>query len=572
MEIPLKQFEQYIDEVILKRGLTYFKNGHVNEPEEITPGKYEVVVEGTEDYTVQVQIENDTITDYLCTCPYDFGPVCKHLAAVIFYLQQEVLDLQTVIGNRKSGNQNTARKGTRKKRKTVAAQVNELLNDIPHHELKAFLREKAANNTSFRNALLSSFAHLNKNETQATYNKQIRSILRKAAGRYGFIDWTGVRQVGNTVHSLVVTARNHFEGNNYQSALFICCAVLEEMTEALQFTDDSNGDIGGPIEEASQLLSEMASMELPEKLRKNFLSYCLKTYNSNKFSGWDWHLGILDIASTLIQNEQEAEKVIELLDNARISQYEEDYAKEIKLHILRKIKGEKEAEKFMALNLSNPSIRKAALEKACSNIDYEKAIRIAKEGIAHDQKDKPGLVYDWYDWLLKVAIKQKDTEQIIQYARMLFIDSNHDTTEYYRLMKAHVAGNKWRDFVEKLVGDVKQKGRWTNFYPIAKIYISEEWWDQLLAWVQQGTLTLEGIQEYEMYLSKHYPNELARLYKKNIEEYLKINMGRKYYKNACRYMRRMRKLGAKELVNQMIEKFRKEYVKRRALMEELESV
>jgi hypothetical protein len=40
MEIPLKQFEQYIDEVILKRGLTYFKNGHVGEPEEITHSKY----------------------------------------------------------------------------------------------------------------------------------------------------------------------------------------------------------------------------------------------------------------------------------------------------------------------------------------------------------------------------------------------------------------------------------------------------------------------------------------------------------------------------------------------------
>lgn len=462
MEIPLKQFEQYIDEVILKRGLTYFKNGHVGELEEITPGKYEVVVEGTEDYTVQVQIENEMITDYLCTCPYDFGPVCKQLAAVIFYLQQEALDLQTVIGSRESGKQKTSGKDTGKKRRTVSEQVNELLKDIPHNELKAFVREYTASNTSFRNAFLSSFAHHNKNETQATYNKQIRSILRKAAGRYGFIDWMGVRQVGNTVHDLMVTARNQFERNNYQSALFICCAVLEEMTAALQFTDDSSGNIGVPIEEASQLLSEMASVELPEKLRKHFLNYCLKAYSSNKFSGWDWHLGILDIASNLIQNEQEAERVIKLLDNARISEYEEDYAKEIKLRILLKIMSEKEGDRFMEQNLSNPSIRKAALEKAFSNKDYEKAIRIAKEGIAHDQKDKPGLVNDWYDWLLKVAIKQKDTEKIIQYARMLFIDSNYDSTEYYRLMKTRVAGNRWHDFVEKLVSDIKKNGRWTN--------------------------------------------------------------------------------------------------------------
>ena len=40
MEIPLDQFEGYIDETILKRGLSYFKNGKVNEPEEIRKGVY----------------------------------------------------------------------------------------------------------------------------------------------------------------------------------------------------------------------------------------------------------------------------------------------------------------------------------------------------------------------------------------------------------------------------------------------------------------------------------------------------------------------------------------------------
>jgi uncharacterized Zn finger protein len=49
MQIPLNQFEQYIDETILKRGLQYFKKGHVHEPEEISPGVYEAIVEGTED-------------------------------------------------------------------------------------------------------------------------------------------------------------------------------------------------------------------------------------------------------------------------------------------------------------------------------------------------------------------------------------------------------------------------------------------------------------------------------------------------------------------------------------------
>ena len=65
MQIPLNQFEQYIDETILKRGLSYFNNGHVHEPEEISTGEYEVIVEGTEDYTVQLTLKNGIMTEYV---------------------------------------------------------------------------------------------------------------------------------------------------------------------------------------------------------------------------------------------------------------------------------------------------------------------------------------------------------------------------------------------------------------------------------------------------------------------------------------------------------------------------
>ena len=93
MQIPLDQFEQIIDEKMLKRGLTYFKKGLVHEPEEISPNTYEAVVEGTEDYTVRLTVENDVVTDYSCNCSYDLGPVCKHVAAVILSLQEEELSL-----------------------------------------------------------------------------------------------------------------------------------------------------------------------------------------------------------------------------------------------------------------------------------------------------------------------------------------------------------------------------------------------------------------------------------------------------------------------------------------------
>ena len=130
MQIPLNQFEQYIDETILKRGLQYFKNGHVHEPEEISPGEYEAIVEGTDDYTVQLTLKNGIVTEYVCDCPYDMGPVCKHVAAVIFYLQQDELEL-----NKKTKRTKTNQASNPAKRKTIAQQVDELLEKATHDEL-----------------------------------------------------------------------------------------------------------------------------------------------------------------------------------------------------------------------------------------------------------------------------------------------------------------------------------------------------------------------------------------------------------------------------------------------------
>ncbi len=43
MNIPLDQFEQIIDDTILKRGLNYFRKGLVEEPEKLSHGCFEAL-------------------------------------------------------------------------------------------------------------------------------------------------------------------------------------------------------------------------------------------------------------------------------------------------------------------------------------------------------------------------------------------------------------------------------------------------------------------------------------------------------------------------------------------------
>ncbi len=566
MHIPLSRFEQCIDEIILKRGLSYFVKDKVRECEEVAPGIYEAVVAGSEDYTVELRIEGEEVIEHICNCPYDLGPICKHIVAVLFYLQKDVFES---IKETKPRRRATVEGGVKKSRKqTVPKQVNEILEKMTIDELRQFIRENVKRNSVLKNTLLSSFAHQNANDSQELYSKQIRSILRTAAGRDGFIHWNQTSAVEKQVTDLLSTAQKQLAKNNAKSAIFICTAVLEEMTDALQYADDSNGEIGGSIHFALELLCDIAKGPMPEEIRILLLEYCLSAFARRVFSGWDWHLSVIQLAADIFKSEQEAELVIKHLWESPLTEYESRVAQGIELNIIRTTKGEIVADEFIEQHRSNPIIRREAIQTSIRHKDYERATSIAKEGVNHDEKDKPGLVREWFEWLLRIAQIQNDEEKIIEYARLLFIDNFRQQQDYYQVMKSTVRQDAWKDFVEEIINDIRSKKSWYDIELIANIFIREEWWSRLLELVAQNP-SLPTIQKYEKHLSKHYAKEIVLLYRDEVVKYMENNVGRNHYQTVCKYLRRMIKLRGREVVENVVSDFRRQYAQRTAMMEEL---
>ena len=560
MQIPLREFEQLIDEKILKRGLSYFKGGAITDFSEISNGEYEAIISGTEEYTVQLKISNNIITEHICDCPYDMGPVCKHIVATLFYLQQDELEL----------NQPTISKPRKKKTKSFSQQIKELLKEISHQELIEFVQENSKKDKKFRTYFLASFGHLSQNKSKEFYQKQIHSILQTAAGRDGWIGWSDMKYVVNTTQPFLENAEKYLANNNFENVFFISTALLEEMTEAFQYGDDSNGDLGYFVESSMELLSKLAQEKLPETLKKEVFDYCIVSFNQKLFRGWDWHLGMLHLACQLIKNEIDADIILSCLDTVS-GEYERERAQSFKLDLLRRFKDEKEVEKYVNKHISNSSIRTKEIEKAFKNKDFQRVIELSEDGIRCDEKDKPGLVKVWYNWLLKVAQYQKDNDKIIEYARFLFIDNFHPEQDYYQILKEHIEKEKWHPFLEEIIKEITPKNRWTYTELMRKIYIREEWWDRLFLILKQN-LSLENIQQNEQYLANDYSSELIELYSERITNYVEKYVGRNHYQTACRYLRRMKKLGGNEKVNELIELFRKQYPQRKALMDELNQV
>jgi len=572
VEIPLSHFEEYIDEPILKRGLSYFKKGFVHEPAEIRPGDFEAVVEESEEYTVKLSISNGVITEHSCECSYEMGPVCKHVAAVIFYLEQEELGLTQ---NTKKGSAKKAKASSSKpsKRKTIAQQVDDLLDKVTLDELTLFVREQATKNAQFRDLLLASFAQYNPNESKALYAKQVKALIKVArdSGKYRLIDSSGAKYISKEISPMLSLAERYLSQGNHKSAFFICTAIMDELISALLCADDREGVLGNAIYAAYNTLSAIASEEPSEAIRKQILKYCFTSFDKRTFAGWDWHIGLLQLAACILDTEDEVEEIFKRINSIPESdEYEIKEVQKIKYCILLEKKGTEVAQKYLEQNIGNPSFRAQAIQDALDQKDYEKATALANDGIKQDA-GYPGLIIDWYEWLLRIAESQKDTERIILYARHLLLNSNRPSQDYYQILKNTVPPEEWTDFVETIVQEAMERKPYYGVDFVAAIFVREEWWSRLLDLVKKEC-SLDRLAKYEKPLAKHYPNELADLYAERIIEYVEDRVGRDYYRTACRYIRRMIKLGARDKADEVISQLRQTHYRKKALMEELDNV
>lgn len=576
MQIPLDQFEQVIDEKILKRGLSYYKKGLVQQLDEVSPNIYEAVVEGTEDYTVQLTVKNNVVTEHVCDCPYDQGPVCKHVAAVIFKLQEDQLQLNQKQAKTKS--KAISKTATGKKRKTIAEQINEMLTKASKEELVALIQEEAANNTAFRNRIMMALEQYNDNISKDFYAKQMKAILKSAKGKYGFVDWQRAQVMGQSVEQMLDAAYQAYEHHNYQNALYVCFAAMEVLIPALNEIDDSSGVLGDCITMAYDLLRDMGTEVGSEPIRKEIFDFCLNHFDKHSFKGWDWHIDVLWLAVATARTEKEYDSLLSLVEQEQDHEpkgYSEEFEQRqlqlIKYRILERTRGDEAANAYLKQKLDNPELRKVAINNAINQKDYDSAIKLAMDGVKKDMKHYPGLANEWYDWLLTIALAQNDTPKIIEYARYLLIDNFQPQQDYYQILKQHVEPAQWNDFVDQLIHDIEAKTRGYHTDLVAKILIKEARWDQLWNLVC-GLPFLQSVEYYESYFTQRHPDQFAELYAKRILDYMSHNMGRDHYQTACRYIRKIIKLGERQIANDLIDTLRKTYPQRKALLEELNKV
>lgn len=84
----IKNFEKFVEKKILDRGQDYYEQELVGDVEHIAQNEFRAIVQGSEEYSVYLRLDRDlNITSHSCDCPYDWGDVCKHEVAVMYFVR-----------------------------------------------------------------------------------------------------------------------------------------------------------------------------------------------------------------------------------------------------------------------------------------------------------------------------------------------------------------------------------------------------------------------------------------------------------------------------------------------------
>ena len=562
--ISLKHFESEIDEVIVDRGLSYWENGNVLELEQIGNGEFEAIVSGSEDYQVNIKLIRNIIQDFNCDCPYDMGPVCKHVVAVLYALREEKL-----IGAEKSKIEKKSN-GKIAEKQSLKKQFENTLIRLGKEELVEWTRVWAEKDELFRNYFLARFTGNSGKIDVEKYERILTKKSKSARKSYGFDDYDDPGELVSEAVQMLNHTENSFSTTGASEIISICFAIIKAVAPTLIYTDDSEGEISYTVEQAVELIARTSEeKEFTDNSKKELFELCLKYHDVEGMDINSWGLDILEVAGTLISGQQEKERLFTILDrkdNAASWHYTNERTVQIRKEVIERLDGKEAAGKYAESMIHLPLIRKQFIEKYMKEKNYSKAKELCEKGIIMDQKHA-GIVNDWQEYLLTIAEKEKNIPEVLRLATLLFLEK-FNSKEFYPIIKKYTPLHEWPQTVEFLTRELdKEQG---DEY-LTWIYVQEGMLDRLLAFVKENPHPF-NIEKFETNLKSMYPEELKDLYEKAVRNYASHASDRRAYKECCRLLRRMKKLGDKKRVDALIHEFAITYKKRPAFLDELKRV
>lgn len=549
-----------IDPVILDRGREYLLSGCVRSLEKVGEQIYRAQVEGSELYEVVVELDKSgTIQSLECDCPYDYGPVCKHQAAVLLMIRNGAPFQPTA----KSWNMpsNTSRS------------LKDLLKDQSKERLIDLILSMATDSEVMEQRIQLYVSDGDSDEQLAECRNLIQSYVTAYSDNHGFVNY---RSVSRAVEGAEVVAEKAIEAadaGDWMLAARMNFCILEEMLDLLQAADDSDGTIGSVIEESLLRVQQIASNahQMPEQQMGALFGILLEESGDSRLDGWsDWQLVLLRCASQMAVTadmrgewEQHVARITSIQSGGTWNRdyFAEDVAM-MRYEFICHHEGDSEAKEFLQRHLHFPDFRKLAIQTALEQGRYDDAMRLAEEGEAADHaRGFPELLKQWKEFRYEACRRGGRLELQREIGKELAQEGDYS---YYKRIKDSYPSEEWSDVYQDILLSLERTERYGEVY--TRILVEEQETERLLTYVKQRPARIE---DFHRHLMGNFRSEVIGLFQIHIESTAAHSSARAHYQNVCRIIRMLQQAGEREEALQITRLLLDKYPRKPAFREEL---
>lgn len=553
----LSNFEQFIDDVILKRGEDYFNGGHVQSMKEINTNQFFADIHGIEFYTVTITLnDREDILETECECPYNWSEFCKHQVAAFFSLR-EWKSHEIEKGNK-----------PKKRAKVTKADLKTVLSNLHKEKLTALILDFASEYPDIERGLL--FKYAPEKDEFTSSKKLIRECINKYK-RHGFIQWNDVSSALQGAELTLEKAKEKLVGGQYENAAKLCIAVLSIVVDMIQYCDDSSGFIGDVIEECIAIIDEAAFLSKDHLIEAEQVVLCnsiMKEALHRRYEGWsDWQFSLLKVCihftgmkKLRVKLEKQLHSMIKGSDRSWGGNYFNENVRLLQLEIIEIHDGEEQIEQFIKENIHYSAFREKSIERLLEKGHYHEVISLCLEGEEAD-KEYRGLVFQWEEYRYQAYEKLGDIEKQRELG-LKFVYKNE--YKYFFQLKKLYQPEEWKSVLHEILETFEKQKLQPSIY--VEILIHEDLKIKLFEYCKRN---LSSIEEIYPYLIDEYFDEVNALYVANIKKSAGEASDRRRYKQVCNMIKAYKKIFGEEQMLGLTASLKQKYVRRPAFLDEL---
>jgi hypothetical protein len=534
--------------------------------QEVFPNNWKAKYQGNYGvYTIHVTFDKQgLLSDYSCSCPSSYSP-CKHIDVVRHEIENCMMENQNlaVINENKST-------------------VEEILKHVSFQELHDFVVRQAKYNSDLTNSIHLAFAHKLVKGNVNPYSSIIYDILKHE--HFDYEDYEDEESFDlEGLFQWIKKAQEYVEQKNHSEALLISNACIEEFAQWLQDEDEEVMDYISSDYQSLPFDIMKQAAKSNEINKKELYDYCLSEMNNSKYKDAGMFDSFNDLLA-ILSVEINPNKFIALQDSL-LEKVEDKSSSSAETILQRKIdfynhlQQSEKAKELIEQNIQIENFRYQIAKQRFEEQNYTEAKRLIDE-LLSSQEDQGRYFHGrWKELLLTIAQKENDIPAIRTIA-FSFI-KQHFNKQYFDIYKSAFTPDEWKVALEDIIQHYEKNSR--DSFPlykkppyfkddIADVLLVENKTERLMDYIEKN-LTAEGIKKYHTGFVDLYPEKTLELYKKAVDNYVAVNLGRNHYEYVAGMLKQMRNIeNGGKVVSEMIAHYRIVYKKRSAMMEILNSL